>query len=70
MNREESISAQVSLSEMRGDKQVEEDLWQRYKAERGVWTKPMLAALQKGLQGNKWFSLIDKVSTERTFQLA
>jgi RNA-directed DNA polymerase len=52
------------------DKQAEEDLWQRHKAERGVWTEPMLAALARGLKGKKWFSLIDKVSTERTLQLA
>ena len=38
MNREEP-SASVSLSEVTGDKQVEEDLWQRHKTERGVWTK-------------------------------
>ena len=30
----------------------------------------MLVALERGLKGNKWFSLIDKVSTERTLQLA
>lgn len=52
------------------DKQAEEDLWQRHKAERGVWTEPMLAALARGLNGNKWFSLIDKVSTDRTLELA
>lgn len=52
------------------DKQAEEDLWQRYKAERGVWTEPMLAALERGLKGNKWFSLIDKVWSERTLELA
>jgi RNA-directed DNA polymerase len=52
------------------DKQAEEDLWQRHKAERGVWTEPMLAALARGLKGNKWFSLIDKISTDRTLQLA
>lgn len=49
---------------------MEEDLWQRHKAERGVWTEPMLAALEKGLKGNKWFSLIDKVWSERTLGLA
>jgi hypothetical protein len=37
---------------------VEEDLWQRHKAERGVWTEPMLMALERGMEGNKWFSLI------------
>ncbi len=47
------------------DKQVEEDLWQRYGAEREVWTQPMLIALERGIKGNKWFSLIDKVRSER-----
>ena len=66
MNREEEPSARVPAR----DKQAEEDRWQRHKAERGVWTEPMLAALERGLKGNKWFSLIDKISTERTLQLA
>ena len=70
MNREEEPSASVPQSVRPGDKQAEEDLWQRHKAERGVWTKPMLAALARGSKGNKWFSLIDKISTERTLQLA
>jgi RNA-directed DNA polymerase len=35
-----------------------------------VWSEPMLAALERGLKGNKWFSLIDKVWSERTLQLA
>jgi RNA-directed DNA polymerase len=30
----------------------------------------MLAALGRGLKGKKWFSLIDKVSAERTLRLA
>ena len=63
---DEATSARVPAK----DKQAEEDLWQRYKAERGVWTEPMLAALQKGVKGNKWFSLIDKVVSERTLGLA
>ncbi len=37
-------------------------MWQRYKAEHGVWSEKMLIALQEGVKGNKWFSLIDKVS--------
>ena len=53
-----------------GDKQGEEDLWQRCKAERGVWSEKMLAALERGVKGNKWFSLIDKVGSERTLGLA
>lgn len=59
-----------SVSVPAGDKQAEEDLWQRHKAERGVWSEPMLAALERGLKGNKWFSLIDKVWSERTLELA
>ena len=43
------------------DKQGGEDLWQRYKAERGVWSQGMLEALERGVKGDKWFSLIDKV---------
>ena len=65
MNREETF-AQVPA----GDKQAEEDLWQRHKAERGVWTEPMLMALKRGLKGNKWFSLIDKVLSVRTLEVA
>jgi RNA-directed DNA polymerase len=52
------------------DKQAEEDLWQRYGAERGVWTESMLIALDRGKEGNKWFSLIDKVRSERTLGMA
>lgn len=65
MNREEP-SAPVPEK----DKQVEEDLWQRYGAERGVWSESMLIALEKGIEGNKWFSLIDKVRSERTLGIA
>lgn len=59
-----------SVSVPARDKQAEEDLWQRHKAERGVWSEPMLAALARGLKGNKWFSLIDKVWSGRTLELA
>jgi RNA-directed DNA polymerase len=45
-------------------------MWQRHKAERGVWTEPMLMALKRGLKGNKWFSLIDKVLSVRTLEVA
>ena len=43
---------------------------QRYGAERGVWTDNMLIALEKGIKGNKWFSLMDKVASERTLGMA
>jgi RNA-directed DNA polymerase len=51
-------------------KQGEEDLWQRHKAERGVWSEKMLVALEEGVKGNVWFSLIDKVYADRTLELA
>ena len=35
-----------------------------------VWSERMLAALETGVKGNKWFSLNDKVSREETLQLA
>jgi len=51
-------------------KQAGEDPWQRHGAQRGVWTENMLMALERGVKGNKWFSLIDKVVSERTLGIA
>jgi len=51
-------------------KQGEEDLWQRHKAKRGVWSEKMLVALEQGVRGNVWFSLIDKVYADWTLELA
>ncbi len=42
----------------------------RFWVEPTVWTERMLAALQKGVKGGKWFSLIDKVHPERTLRAA
>jgi RNA-directed DNA polymerase len=52
------------------DKQGEEDLWQRYGAERGIWSEKMLVALEKGVKGNRWFSLIDKLARGDTLAMA
>src|ERR1041384_6392356 len=38
--------------------------------EERVWTTPMLATLERGIKGGKWFALIDKVSAEQTLQRA
>lgn len=35
-----------------------------------VWTEQMLTALEQGVKGGKWFSLIDKVHPERTLTTA
>ena len=39
-------------------------------AEASVWTDPMLAALENGVKGGKWFSLIDKVYRKENLQSA
>jgi RNA-directed DNA polymerase len=38
--------------------------------EPGVWTDRMLTALEEGVKGGVWFSLIDKVYAPRTLRLA
>lgn len=35
-----------------------------------VWTAPMLAALQSGVKGGRWYSLMDKVWAPQTLQAA
>jgi RNA-directed DNA polymerase len=35
-----------------------------------VWTERMLTALERGVKGDRWFSLIDKVHPERTLAAA
>ncbi len=35
-----------------------------------VWTQRMLAALEQGVKGGKWYSLIDKLNTEATLRAA
>jgi len=42
----------------------------RSTAEPLVWTKRMLAALEQGVVGGKWYSLIDKVYPEATLRAA
>jgi len=52
------------------DKQGGDDPWQRYGAQRGVWSEKMLETLHGEGKGKKWFSLIDKVSRLDVLQLA
>ena len=39
-------------------------------AEGSVWTDTMLAALDNGVKGGKWYSLMDKVYAQRTLEAA
>src|SRR5215475_12315652 len=38
--------------------------------EASIWTERMLAALDNGVTGGKWYSLMDKVTTPRTLTAA
>ena len=38
--------------------------------EAGVWTERMLSALESGVKGGKWFSLMDKVFAPKTLATA
>jgi len=54
-------------------KQAREDRWEEWRllhASPEVWTKRMLTGLHKGIKGNKWFSLADKVWRVSTLQAA
>ncbi len=66
----EGQSEAISPAVPAAGKQGEEDLWQRHKAERGVWSGKMLMALERGVKGNVWFSLSDKVYADWTLALA
>ncbi len=69
MKREET-PAIVPIRKEGSDKQVGKDLWETNGAARGVWSQAMLKTLERGVKGNKWFSLIDKVVSERTLGIA
>jgi len=38
--------------------------------ETSIWTRNMLTALDNGVKGGKWFSLIDKVYSLKTLNIA
>jgi RNA-directed DNA polymerase len=71
MNHEPHTPSEVPArdkqeGEVKQPTQQSPDLWKRYGAERGIWSEAMLIALQKGGKGNKWFSLTDKIVSDRT----
>lgn len=53
-----------------GDKQGGETYGRWPWVEPEVWTERMLEALERGVKGNRWFSLMDKVDQENTLVLA
>ena len=52
-----------------GDRPSERPAWLTTESS-AVWTPRMLATLERGIQGGKWYSLIDKVWDESTLRLA
>src|SRR5437667_566109 len=47
------------------------EVWARWAwTEPAVWTERMLTALEQGVKGGVWFSLIDKVCATRNLQAA
>jgi RNA-directed DNA polymerase len=60
-------------TEQSDPKQAREERWEEWRllhASPEVWTTRMLAGLHKGIKGNKWFSLADKVWRVSTLQAA
>jgi len=51
-----------------GDTEARRERWTW--VEPSVWTDPMLAALENGVRGGKWFSLIDKVYRQENLHSA
>lgn len=65
MKTDDTEGQPAAVPRARGAKQAG-DAHARYAwAEPSVWTKPMLAALDQGVKGGKWFSLMDKVYSPR-----
>ena len=55
-----------SSAKQTGDTRPQEWDW----VERSIWTERMLEALEQGVKGDVWFSLIDKVIRVRTLRIA
>lgn len=61
MQLDKAISSVLNLTKQETETQAP---WAWVEA--SVWTTPMLAALDNGVKGGKWFSLMDKVYATAT----
>jgi len=60
-----------TISSVLATTKQETDIYDRWLwVEASIWTKPMLTALENGVKGGKWFSLMDKVYALATLQAA
>lgn len=70
MGKEHTTAAQavpaVPQSATRGTEAHARWAW----VEAAVWTAPMLAALESGVKGGRWYSLMDKVVADKTLRAA
>jgi RNA-directed DNA polymerase len=67
MNESASKESAVSATTKQGSSEpVSAKAW----VDRSIWTERMLAALENGVKGSKWFSLIDKVYRPSTLLAA
>ena len=64
--REQKRPAEVPKAKQAGEARNERWSW----VEASVWTERMLEALEKGVKGGVWFSLIDKVYRKKTLEQA
>ena len=56
---EENLSAVDLKQDPKQDREALRERWQW--VERSIWTDRMLRTLERGIEGGKWFALIDKV---------
>ncbi|MGA9055113.1 MAG: reverse transcriptase domain-containing protein [Terriglobia bacterium] len=66
MHNEQIPAAVPETTKQAGEAQPTRWDW----VERSVWTERMLEALERGVKGNVWFSLIDKVCRPATLKAA
>jgi RNA-directed DNA polymerase len=60
-----------TVDQQKDPKQDREALWERWEwVERSIWTDRMLRSLERGIEGAKWFALIDKVYRMANLQSA
>lgn len=65
----ESTPATVPQAQQAGMTDAERELWLRWRwVEPSDWTIRMLAALEQGVKGDRWFRLYDKVYSERNLR--
>ena len=64
-----TIEASIVSATTKQDAGVPGSCVQRKFVPAPIWTEAMLAALQRGVKGGKWFSLIDKVYRLETLEL-